>query len=283
MAFHAGRFTLHEIRDGLFRLDGGALFGVVPRVVWQRSFAPDELNRVLLASRCLLIESGMRRILVDTGLGEKLTERQRDRISLDRSQSDLDRELARAGTRREEITDVILSSLHVEHAGGTTRLGPDGAPFLAFPNAAFHLQRRHWRWAHHPSERDRRNFEPLDFSLLESTGRLHLVEGETELFEGVQLCLSEGHTVGMQLVRVLSDNVEVVYCSDLIPTAAHFKPHYQMSTDLYPLTSLEEKKMLLAQAVEDESILFFSHDPHWAGCRVREVEGRVVPGVPVSF
>ncbi len=283
MPLRLGRFTLHEVRDGTFRLDGGAMFGVVPRVLWERAHPPDAQNRIELSLRCLLIDAGDRKILVDSGAGNKVSAKLAGQISLDRSRFDLDRELARAGVRREQITDVILTHLHFDHAGGAIGRSEDGSSALSFPSATYHLQRRNWRWAHLPSEKDRGSYLREDFELLERTGRLHLIEGGLELYEGVQLFVSEGHTTAMQLVRVQGDGQEVVFCGDLVPTASHLKPHYVMAYDLHPLTSLEEKKLLLAQAVEDGAILYFCHDPRAAACRVKDVEGTVEAGELVAF
>jgi glyoxylase-like metal-dependent hydrolase (beta-lactamase superfamily II) len=181
------------------------------------------------------------------------------------------------------VTDVILTHLHLDHAGGTARAGPGGTLELAFPNATYHVQRRQLRWAHHPSEIDASGFDRATCRMLEQSGKLHLMEGETELFEGVQVCVSEGHTVGMQLVRVQDEGLEVVFCADLIPTAYHLTLTHSSAYDLYPLTLIEEKKTLLAHAVEEDAVLFFAHDPRIAACRVRDADGVVVPAEPVSF
>ena len=160
---------------------------------------------------------------------------------------------------------MVLTHLHFEHAGGTTR---DGA--LAFPNATYHLQRRHWKWAHQPSEKDAGSFRREDFAALESSGRLHLLEGATELYEGIHLFISEGHTVGLQLVRVESGDEALVFCGDLVPTTAHLRPTWVAAYDLYPLTVIEEKTQLLAQALEERWILFLEHDPVVAACRLKD-------------
>ena len=284
MPLSVGRFTLHEIRDGTFALDGGAMFGIIPRPLWSKTNPPDAQNRIELGLRCLLIDDGERKILVDDGIGDKWSEKHREMYAIDHSRFSLDSELARAGTKREEITDVILTHLHFDHAGGTTRSGADGRLELAFPNATFHVQRRNWKWAHHPSDKDAGSYLRENFEALEDSGKLHLMEGETELFDGVELFLSEGHTVGLQLVRVDGgDDNTVVFCGDLVPTVAHLKPHYLMAYDLYPLTVIEEKKMLLAQAQEENWILFFEHDPKVAACRVQEVDGKIVAGEVVPF
>jgi glyoxylase-like metal-dependent hydrolase (beta-lactamase superfamily II) len=272
MAVTLGKFTLHEVRDGTIALDGGAMFGVVPRPLWEKRFKPDERNRIALAVRCLLIVDGDRKILVDDGVGTRWDGKHREMYGIDHKERDLDRELKRAGLGRHDITDVVLTHLHFDHAGGTTREGDQ----LAFPNATYHLQRRHWKWAHQPSDKDRGSFRHEDFHALEASGRLHLLEGATELYDGVHLFISEGHTVGLQLVRVETDAGSWVFCGDLVPTTAHLRPSWVAAYDLYPLTVLEEKKQLLAQAIEEGWVLFLEHDPLVAACTVKDEGGTVV-------
>jgi glyoxylase-like metal-dependent hydrolase (beta-lactamase superfamily II) len=268
MPYTLGRFTIHAVRDGSICLDGGAMFGVVPRPLWEKKFPPDDRNRIQLAVRCMLILDGKRRVLVDDGVGVEWSGKHRDMYGIDHGATDLDRELQKAGLTRGDITDVVLTHLHFDHAGGTTR---DGA--LAFPNATYHLQRRHWKWAHQPSEKDAGSFRHQDFAALESSGRLHLLEGATELYEGLHLFVSEGHTVGLQLVRIESGEQTMVYCGDLVPTTSHLRAPWVAAYDLYPLTVIEEKKQLLAQALEEKWVLFFEHDPHVAACTVKD-EGK---------
>jgi glyoxylase-like metal-dependent hydrolase (beta-lactamase superfamily II) len=277
-----GRFELHQIQDGIFALDGGAMFGVVPKTLWSKKYAADERNRIPLALRCLLICDEGRRILVDTGIGLEWTPKQRDIYGIESSQMQLDLQLARAGYTRQDITDVILTHLHFDHAGGTTRR-ENGELVLSFPRAMHHVQRRQWKWAHHSSEKDAGSFRPEDFDLLEKSGRLHLLEGQTELYSGIDLVISEGHTVGLQLVRVSDQDRTLFFCGDIIPTTAHLRSPWVMSYDLYPLTVIEEKKMILAQAVEERWILFFEHDPTIAACTVKEQGGEVVVDQVVLF
>jgi glyoxylase-like metal-dependent hydrolase (beta-lactamase superfamily II) len=272
MALNLGRFQLHEVRDGSIALDGGAMFGVVPRPLWEKRFAPDERNRVVMAVRCMLIVDGPKKILVDDGIGSRWDGKHREMYGIDHKERDLDRELARAGLSRGDITDVVLTHLHFDHAGGTTREGGQ----LGFPNATYHLQRRHWKWAHQPSEKDAGSFRREDFAALEASGRLHLLEGATELYDGIHLFISEGHTVGLQLVRVETDAGTCVFCGDLVPTTAHLKPAWVAAYDLYPLTVIEEKKQLLAQAIEEGWMLFLEHDPRVAVCTVKDEGGTVV-------
>lgn len=272
MSLSLGHFVVHAVDDGTVAFDGGAMFGVVPKPLWERAHPADARNRIRLAVRCMLITDGARRVLVDDGIGTHWDGKHRDMYGIEQTASHLEQSLARAGCSRETITDVVLTHLHFDHAGGTTR-GEGSERHLTFPNATYHLQRRHWKWAHQPSDKDRGSFRPEDFEPLERSGRLHLIEGATELYPGLHLFISEGHTVGLQLVRLQSDEQTLLYCGDLVPTTAHLKPAWVASYDLYPLTVIEEKKMLLAQAVEDKSILFFEHDPHIAACTVKDGPG----------
>jgi glyoxylase-like metal-dependent hydrolase (beta-lactamase superfamily II) len=270
-----GRYRITAVQDGTFALDGGALFGIVPRALWERQMAPDALNRVRLAARCLLAadDAGHRRILVGAGMGDDWDARSREHHAIDRSGGGIDAGLARLGLTRADVTDVILTHLHLDHARGATRRRPDGTLELAFANATHHLQRRHWQWALAPSDRDAGCFRPDEFELLEHSGRLHLVEGEVELLPDLQIIVSEGHTVAQHLPRFHGGGTHLTCCGDVIPTRAHIRAPWAMACDLLPLTALDEKKMLLAQALEDDGILFLEHDPEVAACRLREEEG----------
>jgi glyoxylase-like metal-dependent hydrolase (beta-lactamase superfamily II) len=270
-----GRWRLAAVQDGTFALDGGAMFGVVPRVMWEKALPPDAQNRVRLAARCLLAvdEAGGRRVLVDAGWGDKLDERHARMYALERPPGGLDAGLAALGVSRRDVTDVVLTHLHFDHAGGATRRRPDGVLEPAFPNATYHLQRRNWQWAHAPSEKDQGSFLREDFALLEHSPQLHLVDGETLLYPDLELIVSDGHTVAQQLARFHGDGTHLTHCGDVIPTRAHVRLPWVMAYDLYPVTTIEEKKMLLAQALEDDGILFLEHDPEVAAVRLREEEG----------
>ena len=269
MALSLGSMVVHPLVEGRLALDGGALFGAVPRTLWERRFVPDELNRVSLLTRSMLVEVGDRRILVDLGMGTRWDGKHRAMYGLEANSPGLDQALAQVGRTRDSITDVVLSHLHFDVAGGTTR-EEGGELRLSFPKATVHLQRRHWKWAHHPAEKDAGSFRHDDFALLERSGLLHLVEGSTELYPGVHLFVSEGHTVGMQLVRLQAGDQTLVFCADLIPTTAHLRAAWVSAYDLYPLTAVEEKRQLLAQAVEEGWQLFFARDPGVAVCTVKD-------------
>ncbi len=154
---------------------------------------------------------------------------------------------------------------------------------LSFPRATYHLQRRNWKWAHHPSDKDAGSFRAENFDLLATSGRLHLLEGQVELLPGIELFVSEGHTVGLQLVRVSDGDQTLVFCGDLIPTVSHLRSSWVMAYDLYPLTVIEEKRMILAQAAEEKWMLFFEHDPLVAACTVKEQDGQVVVDQVIPF
>jgi glyoxylase-like metal-dependent hydrolase (beta-lactamase superfamily II) len=273
-----GRYEITSVVDAGFAADGGALFGIVPRPLWERQAAPDARNRVRLVTRCLAaVDADARRVvLVDCGLGDKWDARQADRLAIDRSAGGLDAGLAKLGLSRAEVTDVLLTHLHLDHAGGITRRRPDGRLELAFPRATHHLQRRAWQHAHAPTERDAGSFSPADFELLAHSNQLHLVEGEAQLFPDVDLIVSEGHTPGQQLPRFLGDGTHLTWCADVIPTHAHLRPSWVMAYDLLPVTTLEEKKVLMAEALEDGGILAFDHDAEMAACRLGEEDGRPV-------
>jgi glyoxylase-like metal-dependent hydrolase (beta-lactamase superfamily II) len=207
-------------------------------------------------------------------MGDKWDAKRAEIYALDRSRGGLDRELARHGLSRAGVTDVVLSHLHFDHAGGATRRDAAGAIECAFPNATFHVQRRNWQWAQTPTEKDRQSYLVENFEALGHCGRLHLLDGACELLPDVEIIVSDGHTIGQQLPRFHGDGTHLTFCGDVIPTRAHLRVPWVMAYDLHPLTTMEEKKMLLAQALEDDGILFFEHDPDVAACRVAESDGQ---------
>jgi glyoxylase-like metal-dependent hydrolase (beta-lactamase superfamily II) len=280
-----GRYRLASILDGTFGLDGGAMFGIVPRPLWEKHSPPDARNRVRLATRCLLAidEAGGRRILVDDGMGDKWDAKRTDIYAIERQGAGIDAGLAAVGLTRADVTDVVLTHLHFDHAGGTTQRGARGELELSFPNATYHLQRRNWQWAHAPSEKDAGSYLVENFALLEHAGRLHLIEGEGELFPDLELIVSEGHTVAQQLPRFHDASTHLTYCGDVIPTRAHVRVPWVAAYDLYPLTTIEEKKVLLAEALEDDGILFFEHDADVAACRLHEKDGHPAVRETVEF
>ncbi len=271
-----GRWELTALTDGTFALDGGAVFGQVPRGRWAGLLPPDGRHRVRLAARCLLARDRQagRVLLVDAGQGRSFGPRRLEALSPDFQDGGLAAGLARLGLTPADVTDVLVTHLHADHAGGLVAPGPDGAPALAFPRATHHLQRQAWHWAQAPSEKDRGSFQPEDLAPLAHASLLHLVDGEEPLLPDLELIVSEGHTPGLQLPRFHGEGTHLTFCGDLIPTHAHLRPAWVMAYDLQPLTTIEEKKVVLAEALEDDGVLCFGHDPTMAACRLREEDGR---------
>lgn len=255
-----GPYRIDAIVDGTFALDGGAMFGIVPRPLWERTNPADDANRIALASRCLLLRGNERCILVDTGLGSKFDDRRSEIFKVSRPGSGLLGELERRGLQPDDVTDVVLTHLHFDHCGGTT-WRRDGELHLTFPVATHHVQRRNWAWAHQPSDKDSGSFRREDFAPLDGSGRLRLVDGDTELFEGIRTTVVEGHSPGMQLVWVEDDETTLLFLADLVPTRTHLRWPYIMAYDNQPLVTLAEKRQILPRAAEQSWILVFQHDP----------------------
>lgn len=255
-----GPYELHTIETGRFALDGGAMFGIVPKPLWQKQISPDELNRIPLNARCLLIESGSQLILVDNGIGDKYDEKFASIYALDNDSEDLTRSLFALGFSKDDVTDVILTHLHFDHCGGSTHR-VNGQLEVAFKNATFHVQKAHWEWAEIGNAREKASFLPENLLPLASSGQLNLVKGRFDLFPGIEVIPVDGHTRAMQLVRVHADGQSLLYTADLLPTHAHLLPAWNMGYDLWPLTTIDEKAQLLDQAIRENWQLFFEHDP----------------------
>lgn len=268
-----GEWTFSLFSDGAIALDGGASFGIVPKPLWEKQIPADHRNRVPVALRCLLAEGRGRRVLVDTGIGDRWDARQRDIYGMDRRAGQLLTELEAAGVPRASITDVVLTHLHFDHVGGACLDLANGmAP--AFAEARWWVQRQQWDWAQNPSERDRNSFRDEDFEALADTGRLELLDGPEEIIPGLRLHPAHGHTPGMQVPEFSTGQGVLVFLADLIPTTAHLHLPWVAGFDLNPLLSLSEKRHLLSRAVEDDYILIFQHDPRHEACRVDVRDGR---------
>jgi len=263
-----GQYEVHAINAGRFALDGGAMFGVVPRPLWERANPPDDRNRIAMAARCLLVTGNGHTILVDTGNGTKFSGKLADIYKMDLSPGTIDHELSRFGLTSADITDVLLTHLHFDHAGGSTKMTSEG-PRPAFPHAKYYVQRDHWKAALHPTERDKASFFPDDFLPLEREGVLELLDGEGELFPGIHLRMFHGHTTALQCPTIRSNGHTLFFCADLVPLAAHLQLPWIMGYDLRPLITLEEKRDILDTAAEDKWQLVLEHDPVVEGVTVR--------------
>ncbi|MGH2575176.1 MAG: MBL fold metallo-hydrolase, partial [Ignavibacteria bacterium] len=263
-----GDYKLYSVQTGLFKLDGGAMFGVVPKPLWSKTNPPDDRNRIQMGMRSLLLVSDKRKILVDNGVGYKLTAKLNDIYGVDHSSYTLEKSLGDSGYSTEDITDVILTHLHFDHAGGSTYFDENRQVKLTFPNAVYYLQRKHWEWANNPSERDKASFFPENFLPLEKAGQLKLLDGEHKFDEYITLQVINGHTPAQEIVKVKDDSTTLLYTADLFPTTSHIPAPYIMGYDLYPLTTLDEKKKFLSKIINEKWILFFEHDAFTETCRV---------------
>lgn len=260
-----GDWTAHTIEAGALWLDGGSMFGSVPKPLWSRTNPADERNRIRLAMRTLLLEGPGRRVLVDTGLGTKDDDRFRDIFRVEDEPS-LENSLRAAGLALADITDVLLTHLHFDHAGGATRREGDRL-VPTFPKAKYWIQRRNWDNAHAPNPRERASYRSENFDPLEAAGVVGLVDGAAELWPGIQLVLADGHTRGQQLVRVSGGGETLYFVADLIPTAAHVRIPFVMGYDVAAIETMAEKRSLLERAVDERAWIVLEHDPETALAR----------------
>jgi glyoxylase-like metal-dependent hydrolase (beta-lactamase superfamily II) len=266
-----GEYECFSIETAEFVMDGGAMFGIVPKILWEKIYPADDRNRILLKSRSLLMKGKKRTILVDTGFGNKLPQRFKNNYQLNQKSDLMDSALSVYGLTRRDITDVIISHLHFDHAGGSTLI-KKGKAVPAFPNALYHVQKEQWETAINPSARDLASYRKDDFIPLLKQGSLRLIDGTAELFKGIEVIVTHGHTPGQQHPLVRGDKNALFFCADLIPTVAHLPVPWHMAFDSRPLDLIKEKEKLLARALKEHWILFFEHDSHIAAASIREDE-----------
>lgn len=271
--------NLYSIDTGYFKLDGGAMFGVVPKVMWNKLNPADENNLCSWAMRCLLIEEDNRLILIDNGIGNKQDAKFLGHYHL-HGDATLDNSLAKHGFSKDDITDVFLTHLHFDHCGGSIqRAGDQLVP--AFKNATFWSNEAHWAWATKPNDREKASFLKENILPIEESGQLKFVlPGETQFHQlassaftdDIKIRFVNGHTDSMMLPQISYKGKTIVYMADLLPAAAHIPIPYVMAYDMFPLTTLNEKKSFLTEAVENDYILFFEHDPQIECCTLQQTE-----------
>ncbi|MCP4548260.1 MAG: MBL fold metallo-hydrolase [bacterium] len=250
---------LTNLNDGQFRLDGGAMFGVVPRVLWAKNDPPDEWNRILLGLHCLLVEGPDFKVLIDTGVGNKEGDKFADMFALTRT-ADLFDGLAAHGLEPEAITHVINTHLHFDHAGGNTRLNAAGEPVPSFPNARYIVQRGEWEDAVNPNEVTRASYLQRNLLPTLEAGQLDLVEGECEVLPGITVLPAPGHTPHHQCVLIDLGERKVWHTGDLIPTSNHLPLPWIMAYDLFPLDTLAAKRRLLERQRAENWLVYFEHE-----------------------
>jgi glyoxylase-like metal-dependent hydrolase (beta-lactamase superfamily II) len=270
---------LYSINTGYFKLDGGAMFGVVPKSIWNKLNPADENNMCNWALRCLLIEDGNRLILIDTGNGNKQDEKFWSHYYL-HGDDTLHSSLAKHGFSADDVTDVILTHLHFDHCGGAIDI-VDGKLVTTFKNATYWSNKAHWDWAVNPNAREKASFLKENILPIQESGQLKFIEvgkpsenrlAETTFSETISIRFVSGHTEAMMLPQINYNGKTIVYMADLLPSAAHIPLPYVMGYDMFPLTTLNEKKAFLHEAVAGDYILFFEHDPKIECCTLQQTE-----------
>lgn len=260
---------LHVIDTGLFKLDGGAMYGVVPKALWSRHKTADEQNRVTWAMRCLLIEKDDKRILIDTGVGDKQDEKFFSHFQLHGSER-LIPSLAKAGFKPEDITDVVLTHLHFDHCGGAVSKNEKGELFTTFPNATYWSESEQWQAAIKPNPREKASFLKENILPIQEAGQLEFINEYTNIIPELTFGLAHGHTEGMIIPFIEYQGKTIIYMADLIASPSHIPLAWVMGYDLHPLTVIREKESVLQEAVNNQSILFFEHDAEIECCTVKE-------------
>jgi len=275
-----GDFEITLVRAGFYWWDGGAIFGVVPRTLWSKKFAPDELNRIRFGFNCYVIRTGEHSILIETGAGDKLDSRARARMKLPDRELPLPEILAAQGIDPESIDIVINSHLHFDHCGGNTVLS-NGAAKPAFPRARYYTRRGEWEHAHERHIRDSVSYIDANYDPLVESGRMVLLDGDCEIAPGVALKLAPGHNRDMGVVTVTSGGQTFCFFSDLIPSSAHVTPSWVAAFDLFPLEAIDVKIQWMSEAARGNWVCGFGHDPEVAFAHI-EKDGQTFSAVPLA-
>lgn len=277
-----GDYQVCPLPTGIFGLDGGAMFGTVPKVLWEKSNPPDEKNRIPMEARALLLKSDKYKIVIDCGnggdfitkYGEKLGGKFSEMYNISSTGPSLEKSLNAAGTRFEDITHVILTHLHFDHAGGAT-FALNGKLVPRFPNAKYYVQKKNLETAEKPNLREKASYFPANFKPLIEADKLILLDGDLEnIVPGISVQVSHGHTQGQQIVWIEATGCKpLVYCADLVPTSSHVRTAWLMGYDLNPLLLMEEKKKYLSTAAAKGAYLYFEHDPYCDAASIEEKDG----------
>ena len=256
-----GKWKVSILETGDFWLDGGAMMGSVPKVLWSKTNPSDKLNRIQLAMRCLLLDDGKNVVLIETGIGDTSSEKNINMFNICQQENALSKTLSKHGYIPENITHIILTHLHFDHAGGATKLDEDGNLIPSFPNAKYYISNKNWQAGLSPSPKDRASYLKENYMILKEKNILNIIPENTDILNGISTYVVDGHTFGQQLIKIHDNGKTVVFCSDLIPLKSHLKLPWIMGYDLNAVLSLEEKEKFLNLASENNWILYFYHDP----------------------
>lgn len=256
-----GKFEIDAIDTGNFGLDGGAMFGVVPKALWERFYnKADESNRIPLSSRPLLVRWDDKKMLIDAGNGTKMPEKLVNIYNIDTSKAPIERGLSKYGVKPDEITDFVYTHLHFDHAGGSTKFNAKGEAEPIFTNAKHYVQKEQWDWANNPTLKDTASFIADDWMPVKENGMLEFTEGEGEIMPGIEVFPINGHTRHMQMIKISDAGETLLFMADLAPTTAHLRLPFGMGYDNFPLDTLNEKKKYFPRAVEENWTVVFEHD-----------------------
>jgi len=277
-----GPYTIDSIETGKFGLDGGAMFGIVPRPLWSKKTEPDDQNRIDMRAKSLLVRDNKRTILIETGIGDWWEDKYNQIYKIDHSVYSIEKGLNDHNLDVGDITDVVFTHLHFDHSGGATKIGDDGNMALCFPNATYHVQKKQAEWAKKPNFKDAGSFMQSNLAPILDSNKLNLIDGEIELFENFKLKVTDGHTFSQQHPIIYDDSLTLCHAADTIPMSFHIRAPWIMAFDLHPLKTIEEKRWITSQAIEHHWILFFGHCSKISAANV--VEGEKGPELmPVTI
>jgi len=268
---HFKYWKVTALDTGSFWLDGGAMMGSVPKVLWEKENFPDELNRIKLSMRCLLLDDGKNIVLIETGIGNKFNNKFKDMFSIEQSTFPISDSLNQAGYTVENITHVILTHLHFDHAGGATIFN-NNELIPTFPNAEYFISKKNWEAAINPNPKDRASYLSENFISLKEKSALHLIDDNVNILDGISTYIVNGHTYGQQLVKINDGDESLIFCSDLIPLKSQLRIPWIMGYDLNASLTLKEKTTFLNFAADRKWWLFFYHDPNYVAVQIKKAD-----------
>jgi len=262
-----GKYKLYSIETSEFSLDGGTMFGIIPKPLWEKKSPADEINRIRMVTRSLLLVNGNKKILVDTGNGTKWNAKYSKIYAIDNSRYSIEISLAKRGFSINDITDVICTHLHFDHVGGNTKI-VDGIIVPTFPNATYWVSKENWELANNPSQKDAGSFRDDDWKVLAENGMIRIVNGDESFIEGIDMFLTYGHTNGLMHPVITDGDRTLFYGADIFPLSSHITIPWVMAYDVKPVVTMQEKEKLLSRIFDEGWILFFEHDPIIQACTI---------------